>query len=230
MRFDQTIPCCSAASVPGYELLRGDFRGWVPALLEVWQAEEKLSELSKIEDEIRGLASTRAEFAQRLEQSWESYRRRHVERIAKFLSENVTARDPLARGDRLEFLTRACIPFEFFEEALALVPDAVFSEVPTPEREKELSKIRAERELLETRLKELRCPPYLTLNPTTGRLEDLRERFIEHWRKKQGESCEPCTAQGLTVRGAPPDEVWAYEALHIATALNSRSRLGAALR
>jgi hypothetical protein len=213
------------AAVPGYELLSDHFKTWVPAIQEIWNCEKQLAELAAAEKEIGGMGRTRQEFSEMLIASFDGYRQRYVERLAKYLSEVVKGADPLRRVERLDFLARPLHELSAFEEALAMLPDEVFSEVPSAEKQKELSKIQKQKQKIEGRLTELRCPPYLQL--VGGVLQDIREIFIGAWRQKQSEASEGCDPCGFDLRGASDDLRYAFRELEIASAVNPRGLLPA---
>jgi hypothetical protein len=215
----------SRAAVPGFELLSDHIREWVPALQEIRETEKSLVELRDAEKEIGGMSRTRQEFAELLVASYDQYRQRYVERLAKYLSEVVKGADPLRRVERLDFLARPLHELSAFQEALAMLPDEVFSEVPSAEKSKELSKITKQRGKLESRLAELRCPPYLQI--VGGELRDIREIFIQGWREKQREAREAVDPQGFDLRGASDDLKFAYRELSIASAVNENGLLPA---
>jgi hypothetical protein len=105
------------------------------------------------------------------------------------------------------------------------LPDETFSEVPSEEKSKELSKIQKQRGKLESRIAELRCPPYLQL--VGGVLREIREIFIDAWRQKQAEVSEGVDPCGFDLRGASDDLRYAYRELEIASAVNPRGLLPA---
>jgi hypothetical protein len=142
--------------------------------------------------------------------------------LAKYLSEVVKGADPLRRVERLDFLARPLHELSAFQEALAMLPAEVFSEVPDAEKSMELAKIQKQRAKIEGRIAELRCPPYLQL--VGGVLRDILEVFIDAWRQKQREGCDP---QGFDLRGAADDLRWAYVELGISSAVNPKGLLTA---
>ncbi len=202
------------AAVPAYAMLSTSYREWVGALLEIQAGEDELERLKAALKDIRGMHRTRAEAAASLKASWEGYRQRYVGRVAKFLAESIKSRDPLSRGDRLDFIVKASIPLKDFQEAFNLLPDELFSEVPDAEKQREIEKIEKHRAEIEGRLAELRCPPYLALD-RMGVLGDVREFFLREWRSKQAEACEACDVLGMNLKFCSDDVKWAYRELNL---------------
>lgn len=217
----ERIAFTNPAAVIEFKLLSGSFREWVPQILELEKIERDLQGLAETEKQIGRLNPTKAEFSETLQESFQKYRQRYDERVARFLSESLTARDPLGRIERLNHLVPPFIPWEHFQAGLDLLPDQVFGSVEDKKRNAEIAKIRKARAALESRRAELLPPPYFRLDKTGG-LRDIRQLFVSEWETKQRQCREGCDVCGLNLKHCSDDARWAYGQLGIGRFINEK--------
>lgn len=218
---DERVQYRNPAAVIEHEMLSKSFRVWVPQVVELRNIEEQLADLAESEKAVGRLMPTRAEFKATLESSYDAYRKRFHEKVARFLSENLSARDPLSRIERLAHVIPPFIEFEHFEAGMALLPDQVFGSVEDKKRNAEIAKIRKTRAALEARRAELLPPPYFKLDKTGG-LRDIRALFVQEWQSKQRQAREAVDVCGLGLQHCSDDARWAYGQLGIGRFINEK--------
>jgi hypothetical protein len=173
---------------------------------------------------------TRPEVLETHRSSYERARRAYQEgRLAKFISENLTNRDPFKRVVRMEYFAVGFPEWSDLEAAILSLPDQAFGSADERERQAEVKKLRAAIGKIDDRIAALSCPPYLRQDQTG--LHDVRELFADFWRSRQSRCAEAVDMQGLQLRGAPAEVREWYEKLGIGSAVSTnRDALLGALR
>jgi hypothetical protein len=223
MAFEEKIQWVSRGMTPGLDVVEAD-PACLDGLLEKEALLEERAELAGVVATIPKIPPPRAEVLEAHRASYSAALQRYAEgRLARFVSENLTSRDPFGRSE--DFMKFFFVPWprwELYEAALNSLPDEAFGTADESERQAEAAKIRGRLAAIDRRLTAINCPPFLRLD-RNGIMADVRAEFADHWRRIQARCSAPCDPQGFELAGAPEWTKDAYRKLGIGAAV-SKSR------
>jgi len=190
------------------------------------QHEAKEIEVKKINAEITEIKRENPaldDLTERLRKSYEAYRKRQVQAIAKYIYAGANAPDRFARmsrhldGERLDVLAR-----DVFEEALEYLREQGYTGISDAERKKQIAALEKKKSKLLSEMEELLPANQFTQNHyQSGAAVNIVAVFVDFWRGLQEWTLDNCDFQGMSLKFSDDEVKRAHAALNL-SALKSR--------
>ncbi|MFO7976088.1 MAG: hypothetical protein R6V12_15805 [Candidatus Hydrogenedentota bacterium] len=193
---------------------------WVPGYVKLESLKQARSSIISQIKPLRESPITKAEFEEDLRRAFESHEEARIISLARVLRGYVYPGkpssffgDPMFSENPHNRRAPASITWQDLEKAIQAMefnPGAL----PRKEREKRISQLKAEKQRIEAEIEENRAPWLRTKKDGIGTI-DIRESYVEYWRRIQNEIDGHCDPRGYELAGGPDGEIEAYHLLDI---------------
>ena len=211
----------SKDQIPHYPALKN--YQWVPGFLKLETLKPQIQKINREIAELKRADVCKETVLKRATAAYKAYEQRRVDWLASYLQKNRNAEDAFQYLFRDSLGVPRFSPYFTWDEIKTAIDKMPPDGIDDVERTGLIKKLETDKSKLEKDV--LKCCPQEYFEFRGGKVGvDIREIFVDFWRRMQGRLCAPTGPRGIELAVSLPEEQTAWSTLGLHTSINSKGQ------